>query len=226
MDVYEGLQFAETAFVDDCILWNGTKSRLSTRAGQLIQELALWGLRVNPEKSQVYRSPFSGESGPLRVGDKDVHPDDRLDVMGVPFVVGITPREALQAVFVRTRNKYWALKHLFRAKTALAGRLRLMQRVLSGTSLWCVGAFLPDKHCLHAINALQLQLVVWSMRLARSPSESWVEYRVRCLRCARYAIHQHMQHRWSTLWLRRAWDYCGRRARGGGMGGGSRVCAP
>ena len=40
-----------------------------------------------------------------------------------------------------------------------------------------------------------------------------MQFRVRCLRSARCAIHQHMTHRWSTLWLRRAWDYCGHRAR-------------
>ena len=87
-DVLAGLQFAETAFMDDCILWDGSKLSLPVRAGQ---ELAEWGLWVNPEKSQVYHSPFSTEYGSLRVGDQDVAPDDRLDVMGIPFASGVTP---------------------------------------------------------------------------------------------------------------------------------------
>ena len=29
-DAYEGLEFAESAFVDDCILWNGAKGKLET----------------------------------------------------------------------------------------------------------------------------------------------------------------------------------------------------
>ena len=199
-DVLAGLQFAETAFMDDCILWDGSKLSLSARAGQFIADE--WGLRVNPEKSQVYHSPFSTESSTLRVGDQDVAPDDRLDVMGIPFASGVTPKEAMQGIFARTKSN----KHLFRAKTPLSGRLRLMHRVLGGTALWCAGAFLPDKHALHAVNALLSQLVCWAMRLSKGAEEPWVEYKVRCLRSARNAIHLHMRDRWSTLWLRRSWD--------------------
>ena len=134
--------------------------------------------------------------------------------MGVPFVVGITPKEALLPIFARTKSKFWSLKHLFRAKTPLKGRLTLLQKVLGGTAFWCTGAFVPDKFALHCINMLQSQLVMWSMRLAKGPGEAWVEYRVRCLRSARYAIQTHMRVRWSTLWLQRCWDYSGHRARG------------
>ena len=112
----------------------------------------------------------------------------------------------MQGIFARTKSKFWSLKHLFRAKTPLSGRLRLMHRVLGGTALWCAGASLPNSKLLS-------QLVCWAMRLSKGAAEPWVEYKVRCLRSARNAIHLHMRDRWSTLWLRRSWDYCGHRAR-------------
>ena len=61
-DVYQGLEFAESAFVDYCILWIGSKRLLESRTKQLTDELHLWGLRVNPEKCQVYRNPFAKET--------------------------------------------------------------------------------------------------------------------------------------------------------------------
>ena len=212
-NAYQGLEFAESAFVDDCILWDGSKGSLELRVRQLIDELGLWGLKVNAEKCQAYVSPFAKEHGKLRVGNFEVQPDVKLDVMGIPFKVGIAPKDALQGVFARVKSKFWAAKHLFRAKTSLKGRLQLMQKVLGGTSLWCVGAFMPDKLSLHAINTLQAQLVIWSMRLGKRSLESWSEYRVRCFRSARYAICSFMRDRWSTLWLQRCWTYCGHRAR-------------
>ena len=102
-DVYEGMGVSESAFVDDCVLWNGHKDNLSRRAGQLLDELALWGLRVNVDKSQVYHSPYSRDQGPVRVGAQVVMPDDRLDVMGIPFKVGLVPRDAMQSVFAKTK---------------------------------------------------------------------------------------------------------------------------
>ena len=204
---------AETAFVGDCILWDGNKHRLSARVGQLIDELALWGLKVNAEKSQVYHSPFSSDQGSVQVGEHMVEPDDRLDVRGIPFKVGIVPKDALQPLFARTKGKFWAIKHLLRAKTPLKGRLQLLQRVLGGTALWCAGAIHPDKQALKSMNMLQSQLVMWTMRICKHSQETWVQFRVRCLRSARNAIHQHMGYRWSTLWLRRVWDYSGHRAR-------------
>ena len=85
----EGLQFAEAAFVDDCFLWGAEKVDLELRVQQLIAELALWGLRVNAEKSQYYPSQYATDTGALRVGSVLVEKDDRLDVMGIPFQVGI-----------------------------------------------------------------------------------------------------------------------------------------
>ena len=84
-DVSERLEFAEPAVMDDCLLWGGDKTRLEGRVSCLIRELGLWDLRVNPEKCQVYSSPFARERGPVRVGEMEVAPDSKLDVMGSPI---------------------------------------------------------------------------------------------------------------------------------------------
>ena len=207
-DVWEGLEFAESACVDDCILWNGSKKLLEERAETNIGELALWGLRVNPEKSQLYRSPHSRDRSAPGRKTIEVEPDDRLDIMGVPFRSGISAKEALQPIVQKTKNKFWALKHRFRARTSIKGRMQLMQKVL-----WCVSAFVPDKAALLAINVLQAQLTMWALRLFRRADEPWVEYQVRCFRQARYCISTRHIERWSTMWLRRRWAYCGHRAR-------------
>ena len=212
-DVMEGMDFAESAFMDDCLLWGRDKVELQNRVQGLMKELQLWGLRVNPDKSQAYYSPHVRYRGPLRVGNMEVAPSEQLDVMGAPFKSGISPKDALQGILARTRNKFWALKHLFRAKSPLGGRLRLMQKVLAGTALWCAGAFVPDRVALHAVNTLQAQLTIWCMRLHKARDEPWKDFRMRCFRCARYAIFTHVQYRWSTLWLQRAWSYSGHRAR-------------
>ena len=109
-DVYQGLGFAESAFVDDCILWNGKKHVLERRTSQLLEELRLWGLHVNPEKCQAYASPYVQDRGDglIRVGDYRLRLDDKLDVMSIPFRVGITAKEALQAVFHKVKGKFWS----------------------------------------------------------------------------------------------------------------------
>ena len=118
-DVYQALGFAESAFVDDCILWNGKKHALERRTSQLIEELRLWGLRVNPEECQAYASPYVQDKGDgqIRVGDILVKYDDKLEVMSIPFRVGITAKEALQAIFNKVKGKFWSQKHLYKAKT-------------------------------------------------------------------------------------------------------------
>ena len=135
--------------------------------------------------------------------------DDHLLVMGMCFRVGITVREVLAPVFAKVKSKYWSMKHMFRAKVPLAGRLKLMDKVLGNTALWCASAFQPDQMALQTVNVLQSQLVIWSMRLAKGRGEDWIDFRIRSFRAARWAIHRFMGMRWSTRWLQRTWDYTG-----------------
>ena len=210
---FEGLPLGEVAFVDDMIAWGGTKRGLSLKIGQLVDEMKKWGLRVNLQKCQVYVSPYNKEPGKVEILGASLESDDHLLVMGLPLRVGVTAKEALAPVFAKVKSAFWAKKHLFRAKVPLAGRLRLMDRVLGNMALWCASAFIPDKLSLQTVNVLQSQLVIWMMRLGKRGEEDWIEFRMRSFRAARWAIQRHLGLRWSTLWLQRSWDYAGHRAR-------------
>ena len=212
-DVFEGMGVAEVAFVDDMLLWNGTKAGLGKRVEELSRGLLRWGLKLNIQKCQVYASPYSRESGPLQVAGEEIAVDDHLQVMGVPFRVGITAREALAPLFTKVKGRFWAMKHLLRARTPLVGRLKLMNKVLGNMTLWCSSAFYPDRLSLQAMNTLQSQLVIWIMKLSKGKDEDWVSFRIRGFRAARYAILRFLPGRWSTAWLERSWNYAGHRAR-------------
>ena len=211
----EGLNLGEIAFVDDLIAWEGSVQGLSRKTEQLVQEMRTWGLRVNLSKCQVYISPYNQDKGVVRVAGTDLLASDHLLVMGVPFRVGITPKEALAPLFAKTKARFWSMKHVFRAKVPLQGRLKLMDKVLGNLVLWCAAAFQPDKLALQTVNVLQSQLVIWSMRLAKHSNEDWLEFRIRCFRSARWAIQRFVGTRWSTAWLKRAWGFAGHRARSG-----------
>ena len=110
------------------------------------------------------------------------------------------------APHVRQREEQvlWALKHLFVSHTSLAGRLKLLQRVVENSILWSAGAFVPDVGAMHVINTSQTQMVVWCMGLyKRRPCEGWLEHRKRTWRLACSTIHRVFKERWSAVWLRR-----------------------
>ena len=161
----DGLNLSEIAFVDDIIAWNRSRQGLSARVGVLVEELGRSGLKVNANKSQVYVSPFNKDQGHVTVNGVAVPSDDHMKVMGIHLKTGVTAREALAPLFVKSR--YWATKHIYRAKVPLEGRLKLMNRTLGNQALWCAAAFFPDKQALQTVNVLQSQLVIWSMRLSK-----------------------------------------------------------
>ena len=161
--MFEGLKLGEIAFVDDLIVWDGGKASLTVKAEQLVVALKKWGLRANLHKCQLYVSPFDKEEGDVMVEGVKLEADDDLQVIGVGFKVGISAKEALLPLFAKAKAKYWSLKHLFRAKVPLSGRLKLLHRIVGNTVLWRAAAFQPDRHALQAVNVLQSQMVIWSM---------------------------------------------------------------
>ena len=210
--VFEGLTLREIAFVDDLIVWERSRQALAHKARRLCGALSAWGLKVNKHKCQLYVSPYNKEARSVEIEGVLVKEDDHLQVMGLTFRVGVTAKEALQPLFSRAKAKFWSLKHLFKATTPLAGRLKLLHRIIGNTVLWCAAAFQPDKQALQAVNVLQSQMVIWSMRLGKRAGEDWLDYRLRSFRASRWAIQRFIGVRWSTCWLQRAWDYAGHRA--------------
>ncbi|CAE7235616.1 unnamed protein product [Symbiodinium sp. CCMP2456] len=59
------IPLAELLFMDDTLLWAANRDFLLTKYRILKEELAKWGLKVNPEKTSYYCSPHSTTPGPI-----------------------------------------------------------------------------------------------------------------------------------------------------------------
>ena len=164
----------EILFMDDGVLWARNAKGLEIKLEQWARVLLEYGLELNPAKCKVYYSPYATSTAQIKVNGVVIPRVEVLEIMGIPFRVGASSSSLIAPLITRARNKFWSLKHLFRAKTSLPGRLKLMERILGGTALWPVCAIMPDSHALGLLNATQLQLVIWMLRLAKRPTEQWL----------------------------------------------------
>ena len=89
-----------------------------------------------------------------------------------------------------------------------------MQNTAGQSGLWCLSALPPEAGAMGFLNSVQVNLIVWMMRLSKGVTEDWGAYRMRIWRAARAALHRAGVDRWSTVWLQRYWAYSGHRARG------------
>ena len=209
-----GLGITELMFVDDATLWQSCLRMLSRRVEQWMVVLRESGLRINLGKCQLYCSPSNRQGNKMTVHGTELEGDSHLNIMGVNFAVNQTTTEMLSSLMARVRDKFWANFHLLGSRTSLHGRLRMLERVCGGTGLWCIAAFYPEKSAQQAMNSLQLQLVVYMMKLKRGPDEDWLAHRKRVYRAAREALWRGEHRRWSTIWAERYWMYQGHVARG------------
>ncbi|CAE7347584.1 unnamed protein product [Symbiodinium sp. CCMP2456] len=164
--VFDQLECQDLLFMDDGLLWAHTSKEVSRRLEEWAAELAVHGLKLNPAKCKAYFSPYCVSQSPVSVNGNLVPQVETLEVMGVPFRVGASASELLAPFLARGRDKFWSLKHLLRARTPLTGRILLLDKIIGGTSLWCLSALAPDASALALLNSMQLQCVVWAMRRA------------------------------------------------------------
>ncbi|CAE7938067.1 pol, partial [Symbiodinium necroappetens] len=162
--VFDQLECQDLLFMDDGLLWAHTSKEVSRRLEEWAAELAVHGLKLNPAKCKAYFSPYCVSQSPVSVNGNLVPQVETLEVMGVPFRVGASASELLAPFLARGRDKFWSLKHLLRARTPLTGRILLLDKIIGGTSLWCLSALAPDASALALLNSMQLQCVVWAMR--------------------------------------------------------------
>ena len=210
----DGLPVREVLFMDDAVAWDVKAEDLSRRVEQLATELAAWGLEINLSKCQYYCSPYATGDRQLVVMGKTMHPEGQLDVMGLCMGVRKTACETLAPLISKAQDGFWAMKHIVCRKQNLRKRLQIMDVVVGGCLLWCIGAILPDGHALGLINSLQLQFAVWMNNRGRKPGEEWLQHHIRVRREMRAMMHRFQVQRWSTRWLQKLWRYSGHRARG------------
>ncbi|CAE7263415.1 unnamed protein product [Symbiodinium sp. CCMP2456] len=204
----------EMMYMDDGLMWSGEMRVMQNRVDQLSVELAKFGLRLNPAKCQLYVSHRVTGKQSLSLNGVEVKASENLEVMGIQMRVGIPIYELVAPMASRARSKFWECKHIFRARGHMKSRVRVMERVVGATALWAVACVPPDRAAMSLLNSVQLQLMIWLLRLAKRVDESWAEFRQRAFRGARAALHSSGVERWSTTWLRRYWGFAGHRARG------------
>ena len=207
------LYLQELLYMDDTVLWSGSKQNLVTKFSIFKDALARWGLTVNPAKTAYYPSPHATESGPLVLDGTPVEPSPALEVMGIPLQVPLKPAGLLDSGLAKARKKYFANRDILEGRGPIKGRLKTLQMTVGGAALWYSAAVPPSPQALGAVNALQQELVARMAGIKRRPQESWLDHRMRSLRGARQILATHKQDRWSTCWLRRYWGYKGHVAR-------------
>ncbi|CAE7769768.1 pol, partial [Symbiodinium necroappetens] len=201
--IYDQMSCQDLLFMDDGLLWADSPREVSRRLQEWASELEKHGLQLNPAKCKVYMSPYSNPADPVTVNGAVIPRVDTLEVMGVPLKVGATGSDLIAPLIARGKEKFWSLKHLFRARTPLAGCLRLLDKIVGGTSLWCLSALAPDVSALALLNSMQLQCVVWAMRVGKRREEGWLSFKQRSYRGARQLVWNVLRKRWSTTWLER-----------------------
>ena len=130
--------------------------------------------------------------------------------MGVQFKVGSNVTEMLAVTWQKAKAKFWSMKHLLLSATPLGGRMKLFRSAVGGAALWNCCAFAPEHVAMEALNIILTQLVIWMMRLGKRSTETWVEFRQRSVNRLGRPLGS-LGERWSTVWLKRWWNYCGRR---------------
>ena len=209
----EGLNLREVLFMDDAIVWDTSGPVLGRRLEQLAVVLAEWGLRLNVDKCQLYRSPYCNSQDDVVVGGHTLVADDHLAVMGLKFRVNQTASEMLAPLLGRARDVFWSLKHILCRGTNLHKRIHVLDTCVGNSLLWCSGALQPDVQALGMINSFQLQLIVWMLRRRRRGDEKWLDFHTRVFREARAVLHGSAVDRWSSRWLAAIWRFSGHRAR-------------
>ena len=211
--LFQDFEHENALFMDDGLLWGPDTGVVAVRLEQFLRTLSQYGLEVNVKKCQLYCSRDVPGAQELQVAGYLLKSVDAIDVMGLRMRKGMTVCELIQPLLARAKTKFWSVKHLLRCKSPLPGRLALFERVVAGAGLWCLAASPPDNAAMGLLNAMQTMLLGWMLRLSKYPDETWLQFKQRSVRASRCVLHRWGFCRWSTLWLRKWWDYSGHRVR-------------
>ncbi|CAE7734694.1 R1A1-element\ORF2 [Symbiodinium sp. CCMP2592] len=200
-------------FMDDSILWDSRRSCLELKYRLFKDSLQEWGLSVNPRKTVFYASPHSPEGSVIHLDDVEIRSSPTLEVMGVHFSVPLKPAAIMDTGMAKARRKFHASRDVLECRGPLKKRLTVFQATVGGAALWYSAAATPTPQGMGALNTMQLEMVGRMAGLRRRTEESWLDFRKRGLRAARQILYNAGMERWSTMWLRRHWQYRGHVAR-------------
>ncbi|OLQ07930.1 hypothetical protein AK812_SmicGene8595 [Symbiodinium microadriaticum] len=107
------------------------------------EELARWGLAVNPEKTVFYQSPYSTSMGPIVLDGQKIDSSQNLSVFGIPLAVPLKPTTLMDTAMAKASKKFYANKHVFMARAPLKEKLKTFRAVVGGAALWYSSAVMP-----------------------------------------------------------------------------------
>ena len=207
------LPLAELLYMDDTLLWAASRDDMVKKYNILKTELAKWGLRVNPEKTSYYHSPYSTTPGNITLDGQIIQPAANMTVFGIPLLTPLKPSALMDTAMSKASKKFYGNKHIFMSRAPLKGKLKTFRTLVGGSALWYCSAISPSNQALSSMNTLQLELLAKTIGFRRKSDETWLDFRTRSMRGARHVLHSHHMERWSTTWLKRFWDYKGHVAR-------------
>ncbi|CAE7232723.1 unnamed protein product, partial [Symbiodinium sp. CCMP2456] len=111
---FPDLDLEELMFMDDGLLWAEDAKALSRKLQEWADELAAHGLSLNPLKCKVYFSPYADTRQQVRVNGDAVPRVSVLEVMGLPFRVGVGPTELLAPLAAKARDAFWGARNPLR----------------------------------------------------------------------------------------------------------------
>ena len=210
------LKLSSLLFMDDSILWDTQREALERKFAILSQELSAWGLTVNRKKTAFYSSPHAASLPQINLDGVLVQSSSALEVMGVRLQVPFKPASVMDTGLAKARKKYFASRNILECRGPLKKRLQVFQSAVGGAALWYAAAAVPNYQAMGAVNSMQLEMVARMSGIRRRPDEGWLDFRMRGLRGVRQILHNAGMERWSTIWLRRHWQYRGHVARAAG----------
>ena len=171
---FEGCNLREILFMDAAIMWDVDGAALGLRLEQLAMVLSEWGLLLNADKCQLYRSPHCQSQDQVVVGGHTMIADEHLTVMGIHFRVNQTASDILAPLLGRARDAFWGMKHILCRRSSLKQRIRVLDICVGNCLLWCSGGLQSDVQALGMVNSFQFQLIVWMLRRRRHRDETWL----------------------------------------------------
>ncbi|CAE7704303.1 unnamed protein product [Symbiodinium microadriaticum] len=137
------LPLAELLYMDDTILWAAGRAAMVKKYQIFKEELARWGLKVNPEKTSFYQSPHSTSPGPIVLDGMSIQPAASLQVFGIPLSVPLKPTALMDTAMAKASKKFCVNKHIFMARAPLKHKLKTFRAVVGGAALWYSSAITP-----------------------------------------------------------------------------------
>ena len=151
VSTYQDMTLTQGAYMDDVMMWEGSTKELETKVAQLQSKFQEWASRSISRSAPFMCHPsmwdfpnwWSVESSfehnqPL--GSWESSSKWEQGSWNLCSPLGPEP--------------FWSISHLLRAKTPIAGRMRLLNRVVGASALWCCAAFAPERNALEAVNQL------------------------------------------------------------------------